>query len=230
MMRYLTLIMILALFLLPAVAQEEQAAYEMALYRIEQAQSSGQSWLNLSALGLYEVPPEIGQLSNLQTLHLGTNQLTTLPPEIGQLSNLTELDVSHNQLTALPPEIGQLSNLVRLDAWDNQLTSLPAEMGNLHNLQWLNLSQNQLSTLPLELMELNVQWIGWHDNPFTAIPPEVVAGHREAITNFLRNERLAWLEMQRLIILSVGAVGIVLILLLGNRIANRMRHEKKKRA
>ncbi len=32
---------------------------------------------------LTALPPEIGQLTNLQTLYLGDNQLTTLPPEIG---------------------------------------------------------------------------------------------------------------------------------------------------
>lgn len=229
-MRYVLLIIILGLFLLPAVAQEEGLTpYEIALYRIEQAQSSGQSWLNLSNLGLTEVPPEIGSLSKIQTLHLGTNQLTTLPPEIGQLSNLTELDISHNLLTTLPREIGQLSNLVRLDAWDNQLTSLPAEMGNLHNLQWLNLTQNQLNTLPLELMELNVQWIGLHDNPFGAIPPEVVAGHREAITNYLRDERLAQWETQRLLIAGTALTGIAASLILGIHWRNRRPYEKKKK-
>jgi hypothetical protein len=228
MMRYLLLIMILGLILLPAVAQEEGLTpYEIALYRIEQAQSSGQSWLNLSNLGLSEVPPEIGSLSKIQTIHLGTNQLTTLPPEIGQLTSLTELDVSHNQLSSLPPELGQLSNLARLDAWDNQLTGLPAEMGNLHSLQWLNLTHNQLKTLPLELMELNVQWMGLHDNPFSAIPPEVMAGHREAITNYLRNE--AWWHLQRLIVSAVGSVGLVASLILGIRWRNRFPYEKKKK-
>ncbi|MFC0036042.1 hypothetical protein ACFFOT_10530 [Cardiobacterium valvarum] len=34
------------------------------------------------------MPPEIGQLGNLQTLDLQWNKLSTLPPEIGQLGNL----------------------------------------------------------------------------------------------------------------------------------------------
>ena len=44
-------------------------------------------------------------------LDLSHNQLSELPPEIGQLSNLRTLRVGHKQLTALPPEIRKLSEL-----------------------------------------------------------------------------------------------------------------------
>jgi leucine-rich repeat protein SHOC2 len=47
--------------------------------------------LDLSKKGLTQLPPEIGQLTNLIWLKLWDNQLTQLPPEIGQLTNLTEL-------------------------------------------------------------------------------------------------------------------------------------------
>jgi Leucine-rich repeat (LRR) protein len=42
---------------------------------------------------------------------LSHNQLSELPPEIGQLSNLRTLRVGHNQLTVLTPEIRKLSKL-----------------------------------------------------------------------------------------------------------------------
>ncbi|MEH1904202.1 MAG: leucine-rich repeat domain-containing protein [Nostoc sp.] len=39
-------------------------------------------------------------------LDLSHRGLTTLPPEIVQLTNLQSLDFSYNQLSSLPPEIG----------------------------------------------------------------------------------------------------------------------------
>ena len=67
--------------------------------------------LSLEKNQLTTLPPQIGQLTNLQRLHLQDNQLTTLPPGIGQLTNLTHLYLRQNQLTSLPPEIEQLPKL-----------------------------------------------------------------------------------------------------------------------
>jgi Leucine-rich repeat (LRR) protein len=102
---------------------QTQTPEEVALERIEAAAASEATELNLSDLGLTELPPEIGQLTNLQELDLWGNQLTVLPPEIGQLTNLRWLDVAGNQLTVLPPEIGQLTNLRWLDVAGNPLPS-----------------------------------------------------------------------------------------------------------
>jgi len=59
--------------------------------------------LNLTAAGLMELPPEIGDLTWLSALLMGENQLTELPPEIGNLTNLHRLGLGRNQLTGLPP-------------------------------------------------------------------------------------------------------------------------------
>ena len=67
--------------------------------------------LNLTAAGLMELPPEIGDLTWLSALLMGENQLTELPSEIGNLTNLHRLGLGRNQLTGLPSEIGNLANL-----------------------------------------------------------------------------------------------------------------------
>jgi len=49
--------------------------------RIKEAAREGATVLHLSGEGLTVLPPEIGQLSQLQTLYLYDNQLTALPPK-----------------------------------------------------------------------------------------------------------------------------------------------------
>ncbi len=52
-----------------------------------------------------EIPPEIGELTNLTYLVLGLNQLTgSIPPEISNLTNLTHLYLGSNQLMGEIPE------------------------------------------------------------------------------------------------------------------------------
>ena len=99
---------------------------------------------------LTSVPPELGQLANLQYLSAPNNQLTSVPPELGQLANL-QLWLDSNQLTSLPPELGQLANLQNLWLDSNQLTSLPHSFAGLVNLKELDLSDNPLRTPPPEV-------------------------------------------------------------------------------
>jgi len=105
-----------------------------------------------------EIPPEIGNLTNLTYLNLGNNQLTgSIPSEIGNLTNLDYLNLASNQLTgSIPPEIGSLTNLTNLILSSNQLSGeIPSEIGNLTNLTGLWLGDNQLSgEIPSEIGNL----------------------------------------------------------------------------
>ena len=51
--------------------------------RIAEALTAGRTSLDLSGLGLTEVPAELGQLTNLTTLTLSRNQLVSVPAELG---------------------------------------------------------------------------------------------------------------------------------------------------
>ena len=104
-----------------------------------------------------EIPPEIGNLTDLTYLSLGYNQLTgEISPEIGNLTNLFELDLYDNQLTGeIPSEIWEMTNLDRLDLSNNQLTGeIPSEIGNLTNLIYLSLGSNQLTSIPEEICNI----------------------------------------------------------------------------
>ncbi len=95
-----------------------------------------------------EIPPELSSLSNLKSLQLHYNGLSgEIPAELGSLSNLTELSLIYNKLSGeIPPGLGSLSNLKRLHLYDNGLSGeIPAELGSLSNLTFLNLGNNGFS-------------------------------------------------------------------------------------
>ena len=51
-----------------------------------------------------EIPPELGNIANLQWLHLNSNQLTgEIPPELGNLAYLRSLELRSNQLSGCFP-------------------------------------------------------------------------------------------------------------------------------
>ncbi len=108
-------------------------------------------WNNLSG----SIPPELGNLSSLQSLDLGDNNLRgSIPPELGNLSSLQSLDLGDNNLRgSIPPELGNLSSLQSLTLFYNNLSgSIPPELGNLSSLQEIDLFYNNLSgSIPPEL-------------------------------------------------------------------------------
>ena len=112
-----------------------------------------------------EIPPEIGNLTNLIGLVLSSNQfIGEIPPEIGNLTNLTGLFLNNNQLTGrIPSEIGNLTNLTNLDLSDNELTEeIPPEIGNVTNLFQLLLNNNQLmGEIPESICNIDIFWISF---------------------------------------------------------------------
>ena len=83
-------------------------------------------------------------MRQLKKFYLNENQLTIVPPEIGNLQQLELLELYANQLTSLPPEIGNLWQLKNLSLHNNQLVTLPIELFGLEQLQRLDLQMNQL--------------------------------------------------------------------------------------
>ncbi|MDQ1352707.1 MAG: hypothetical protein QG657_3013 [Acidobacteriota bacterium] len=123
------------------------------------------------------IPPELGNLVNLRVLYLDCNNLFgTIPPELGNLINLRELYLDCNILFgSIPPQLGNLTNLQYLALGENFLSgSIPPELGNLANLHELCLSMNQLDAIPPELGSLaNLRCLNLSSNNFNVIPPEL---------------------------------------------------------
>ena len=79
-------------------------------------------------MALYGSFPMIGP----KTLNIARNQLTSLPPEIENLTNLNSLEIGHNELTTLPLEILRIRKL-ELSVNRVRLTGRYREV---HPLKW----------------------------------------------------------------------------------------------
>jgi hypothetical protein len=146
---------------------------EQVVERLEDCRRGGGVHLDLSYCLLTELPPELGQLSNLKVLGCYGNRLEALPSELGQLSNLKVLWCQGNLLEALPPDLGHLSNLKVLECGVNRLEALPSELGRLSNLEALLCHDNRLTTLPCELGQLsNLVELWCYNNPCAKVTPE----------------------------------------------------------
>ena len=113
-------------------------------------------------------------------IHLRGNQLKgTLPPEMGELDQLQLLDVGNASLSGvIPREFGRLTQLQELVLDHNDLTGpIPHEIGLLPSLRYINLAYNRLSgEVPPSLMESeSLEDIDLGDNALTGSIPSVTA-------------------------------------------------------
>ena len=135
------------------------------------------TWLQLFQGNLVgEIPPGLGNLSELRKLNLHRNNLSgEIPTLIGDLHELDYLNLHSNQLTgSIPSGIGNLRNLEYLDLSQNQLNGeIPSGLDNMTNLLKLSLSYNQLSgEFPKELERLSkLRWLTVGENQLTGCLP-----------------------------------------------------------
>ncbi|MCL2392870.1 MAG: S-layer homology domain-containing protein [Oscillospiraceae bacterium] len=123
------------------------------------------------------IPRAIGELRNLQFLHLGRNNFSgTIPEELFRCTRLVEVDLSQNNLTGyIPAEFGNLSNLRVLLLWGNEFSgAIPSSLGGLSGLVNLDLSSNSLTGgIPPSLGSLvSLRVLNLSDNPLGGeLPP-----------------------------------------------------------
>ncbi|EGK89151.1 GTPase [Microcoleus vaginatus PCC 9802] len=192
---------------------------EEAVRRIHRAAEEKLTQLDLSGLGLEELPPEIGKCTQLEMLVLAKfdeetmqwvgNKLTKFPDAVLQLTNLKILNLSHNQITSIPEDLRQLSNLTRLDLSYNQITSIPEDLGQLSNLILLNLNNNQITSIPEDLGQLsNLILLNLSHNQITSIPEDL--GQLSNLTHlYLNNNQITEIpeaigQLSNLILLNLN--------------------------
>ena len=168
--------------------------------RIKEAQEQGLRELDLSndrrtnhAVKLTEIPAEVFQLEQLESLNLSNNRIRKIPQQLRRLPNLQSLDLWGNRLVEFPHVLGNLSNLARLrlslgslelfpewlarikelslDLRSNKLTEIPESLTKLSNLTQLDLRVNQLTEIPESLTKLsNLTELHLSGNQLTEIP------------------------------------------------------------
>ena len=143
-----------------------------------------------------EIPAALGILSNLEILNLYWNQLSgEIPPALGDLSNLEILDLSRNQLSGrIPPQLGNLRSLVELRLRENELSGLiPAELGNLSSLERLDLYRNQLEgRIPAGLENLrSLVYLNLYENGLSGEIPTELGSLSNLVSFQLQRNRLS---------------------------------------
>lgn len=141
------------------------------------------------------IPPELASLRRLQQLDLSHNILRgRIPLQLADLTSLQKLDLSYNSLSGnIPPDFGRLANLQELSLRSNELTgTIPSELGSLANLEYLLLDFNQLSdNIPPELGQLtNLRRLYLSDNQLSGTVPTQLSDLPRIEQIYLHNNQL----------------------------------------
>ena len=152
------------------------AAYHQAEKKIAEALRKGVTELDLSNMGLVEIPEAIANLTQLQQLNLSDNQIIEIPEAIADLTQLQRLDLNDNQIREIPKAIANLTQLQQLNLSHNKIREIPKAIANLTQLQQLNLSSNQITEIPEAIASLNqLQELYLSDNQITEIPEAIAS-------------------------------------------------------
>jgi internalin A len=122
-------------------------------HSIDQPYGAKTEILDLSQIGLTDVPNSLRTVPHVELLDLGRNMIKALPPWIGELPELKAIDLGYNRLRALPKEIGLL-----------------------RKLKDLGLNNNEMETLPKEITRLPLEYLLLNGNPNLGVPESILAG------------------------------------------------------
>ena len=189
---------------------------------IDRAAEEGWTELDLLGKGLTELPPEIGKLTQLETLILGKwekekkgsqgfegydfdgerlmplildNLLTELPPEIKSLENLRQLHLSGNRWNNFPLIVTELKKLEKLTIVWSTLTEIPEAIAQLTDLISLDLGNNQITVIPDAIAQLSsLTSLDLAGNQITAIPDAIAQLSSLTSLSLSRNQITVILE------------------------------------
>jgi hypothetical protein len=158
--------------------------------------------IDLSGLGIKEIPQEVFKYKNLRKLFLQDNLITKIPAEIKRLKLLCTLDVSNNSVTSLYASVFELNNLKVLIVNDNKIKNIPPQIKKLNKLKILGIANNQLVSLNSnfeflkELKELNLS-----GNKFQVFPDQIYT---------LRKLEKLWIKQKGLEVMDLETLKMII--------------------
>lgn len=90
--------------------------------KIRHAKRGNQRQIDLSMMGLTEIPADINQLTSLESINLSGNRLTSLRG-IEELQALREINAQNNSIAQLHPELQDLYALETLNLIGNPIVN-----------------------------------------------------------------------------------------------------------
>jgi len=98
---------------------------------------------------LTEIPETFYSLTNLTSLAISVQKITKISDKIGDLENLESLHITSTPITEIPKTITKLTKLRSLSFGDTDIKKFPKEIAELKNLEQLHLdSCNIDDTIP----------------------------------------------------------------------------------
>ncbi len=169
--------------------QGERAARIQASDKIKTCIANRSETLDLSGLGLTELPP----------FNLSRNQLTQINSNTFEgLTNLINLVLSSNRLAQIDPNaFAGLINLSWLDLYGNQLTQINTDtFGGLPNLRDLSLAYNRLAQIDPNTFAgwTRLEGLNLSSNQLTQINSNAFEGLTNLIDLVLSSNRLAQID------------------------------------
>eukprot|EP00833_Pecoramyces_ruminatium_P003539 jgi/Orpsp1_1/1177571/evm.model.c7180000061971.1 len=102
-----------------------------------------------------EIPSEIIQIKELNSLQLNNNKIKEIPNELFQLNNLSFLELNGNEIEVIPSSIKD-SELIGLELKNNKIKEFPKEVFSMKKLKSLDLYGNDIENIPED--EINKIW------------------------------------------------------------------------
>ncbi len=144
-------------------------SYEEFLNIVNNYKADEVGYLDMDALFLKEVPPELSKFLNLKTLSLNLNLLSEIPDFFSNYKQLTTLSLGSNSgfdLERLFEILSKTPNLEKLDLYLNRINTIPPSISKLKKLKYLGLAHNKIIYLPGEFDSLGVlSSLNLSDNP-----------------------------------------------------------------
>ncbi|MCC5978117.1 MAG: hypothetical protein JJU21_08655 [Salinarimonas sp.] len=126
-----------------------EEAYAAAVEEIARVKAAGETSLSLSGNAfnsLQRLPPELGEITNLQMLRLNDTQISDLEP-LSDIVSILRLYLHNTPVNDLAPVVG-LTKLLALDLSGTKVSDL-APLAGQSNLQALSLHHTQVTDLRL---------------------------------------------------------------------------------